>query len=333
MTLSPRQHRSLRVLAIIATYLLAIWIFGFIWFAGPFPNGSLLNPLTAILWLAAVIFLSRRLPRGKQRRIVIFLLLLIPLAAWSLMRPSHQRKWGAPFEKISHAQISGDTITIRNYRSFDYTPDGRLLPNWTTRTFNLKNLRSMDFFMTRWGSGYTGHPIFSFDFGEQGHCAFTIEAKLERFETYSIPAGLFRRYELTYAACDESDAIRLRTNFRENEQVYLYRTIATPEQARARFLEFVSSMNDIHAEPRFYNIIFSNCTTAIRSQTDGEFPWDWRVFVNGTLDELLYERGMLETAGLTFPELHKRALINPKVSEHPGKEGYSERIRTGTPGF
>lgn len=321
------------IIAGVAKYLLGIWIFGFIWFAGPFPHDGFLNPLTAILWFTALVAISLKLPLGKQRWISITLLLLIPLLGRAFIRPSHDRAWKPSFEKVPYAGVSRDTVTIYNYRSFDYAEDGTPMPNWTTRTFDLKNLRGMDFFMTFWSSDFAGHPIFSFDFGEQGHCAFTIEAKQEKGENYTLLAGLYRRYELAYIPCDESDAVRVRTNFREGEQVHLYRTIATPEQARARFLEFIKSLNIIHEKPRFYNVISSNCTTAVRSQISGGFPWDWRVIINGKLDELLYERGMLETAGLTFPELQKRSLLNPKVSKDPGKAAFSERVRIDTPAF
>ncbi|MEP2776633.1 MAG: DUF4105 domain-containing protein [Luteolibacter sp.] len=327
------MNRAASALSSTAKYLLGIWIFGLIWFAGPFPHTSFLNPLAAIVWFAALIVISFRLTRAKPRRIALSLLLLIPLVGYAFMRPSHQRDWKPTFEKLPYAEISEDTVTIHNYRSFDYSGDETPLPAWETRRFDQHNLKGMDFFMTRWSSDFAGHPIFSFDFGDQGHCAFTIEAKLEKNEIYSLAAGLYRRYEIAYIACDESDAVRVRTNFREGENVYLYRTIATPEQARARFLEFIASMNDIREKPRFYNVVSSNCTTAVRSQMSGGFPWDWRVIVNGKLDELLYERGMLETTGLPFPELKERALINPKVAKRPQKEGFSERIRTGTPAF
>lgn len=333
MTAAARRPRHATTLASIGIYLLGTWSFGFIWFGGPFPHQGPLNPLAAILWFAALIAISYRLPPGKHRYAAVALLLIPPLATWLLTRPSHHRDWEPSFEKIAFAEISGNTVTIHNHRTFDYAPDTTPLPTWSTRTFDLQNLQGIDFFMARWSSPLAGHPIFSFDFGEQGHCAFTIEAKLEKGESYSLPAGLFRRYELAYISCDESDAIRLRTHFRHGEQVHLYRTIATPAQARTRFLEFISSMNDVRENPRFYNVISSNCTTAIRSQMSGGFPWDWRVIINGKLDELLYERHMLETTGLSFPELQKASLINPKATTHPQKENFSQHIRKGTPGF
>jgi hypothetical protein len=48
---------------------------------------------------------------------------------------------------------------------------------------------------------------------------------------------------------------------------------------------------------------------------------------------MLYERGVLVTEGLPFPELSRRALINPQARAHPGVAGFSETIREGVPGF
>ncbi len=272
--------------------------------------------------------------RDRWRRILsataVVLIVVIP---YLFIRPSHDRVWDVSFKETSSARIAGDTVTIRNFRSFDYDETGEPIAEWSDREFDLQNLRGMDFFMSYWGLEYVGHPIFSFDFGEQGHLAFTIEARREKDEDYSLFAGLYRRYELSYIPCEESDAVRVRTNFRENEKVHLYRTVATPEQARARFLEFIATMNDIAEKPRFYNVISSNCTTAVRSQMTGGFPFDWRIIVNGKLDEMLYDRGLLATGGLPFEELKRRAFINPKVREHSERDGFSSRIREKVPGF
>lgn len=205
---------------------------------------------------------------------------------YQFIRPSHNRDWEEPHARTAYAKVSGDTVTIHNFRSFDYEADGLPIGHWNMRSFDLANLRSMDFFMTHWDTEMEGHPIFSFDFGPQGHLAFTIEARMQKGESYSLPAGLYRQIELFYIPCEESEAIRIRTKFRKNENVHIYLTIATPEPARKRFLEFIASMNEIRERPRFYNIVTFNCTTAVRSQMTDSFPMDWRVIFNDQLDEL-----------------------------------------------
>ena len=107
--------------------------------------------------------------------------------------------------------------------------------------------------------------------------AFSKRARREKRRRRRAIGGLYRQYELTYTVPDERDVIRPRTNFRR-EQIYLYRTTATPAQARERFHEYLRSLNAIRERPRLYNAITTNCTTSIRDQQPAaeRTPWDWR---------------------------------------------------------
>ena len=319
------------LLGFLVCFILAVWIFGLITYCGPLPRAG--NLIIAILWILACLAVRFFVPLKKWRAILGLDLALVLVIPYLSLRPSHNRDWVEPQAMTSTATVTGDILEIHNYRSFDYDAEGLPIGKWESRSYDLRKIRGMDFFMTNWTTDLAGHPIFSFDFGDGEHLAFTIEARLEKDEVYSLPAGLYRRFELSYIPCSESDAVRVRTNFRENENVYIYRTVATPEQARARLLEFVATMNDIAKKPRFYNVVTSNCTTAVRSQMTGGFPFDWRIIVNGKLDEMLYDRGLLVTGGLPFQELKRRAFINPKVREHPEKENFSTRIRENVTGF
>ena len=92
----------------------------------------------------------------------------------------------------------------------------------------------------------------------------------------------------------------MRTNFRKGEDVYLFRINSTPERERARFLEYITQLNQLYAKPRWYNVLTTNCTTSIRSQRAAadRAPWDWRMLANGKADEMLYERGALDRSDL-----------------------------------
>jgi hypothetical protein len=86
---------------------------------------------------------------------------------------------------------------------------------------------------------------------------------------------------------DERDSIRVRSKYRHGEDVYLYRTLASPAQARARFLEYINATNTLRDHPCWYNALTSNCTTNIRTQRsmNKRQPWDSRMLVNGKADE------------------------------------------------
>lgn len=164
---------------------------------------------------------------------------------------------------------------------------------------------------------------------------FSIEARLESGEEYSTLGGLYRRCELVCVCADERDVVRLRSNFRQGEEVYLYRTTATPAKARERFREYLATLNALHAHPRWYNAVATNCTTTIRTQHAAaeRAPWDWRILLNGFMDKMLYEHGQLASDGLPFEELKTRAHINAAARAAGDAADFSARIRAGRPGF
>jgi Domain of unknown function (DUF4105) len=104
----------------------------------------------------------------------------------------------------------------------------------------------------------------------------------------------------------------VRTNYR-HEQLYLYRTSVGPERARSLFLDYLQSVNAIHVRPQFYNAVTDNCTTSVRTHTAATTakptPWDWRMLLNGPVDELVYENGGF-ASHLPFAELKPMSLID-----------------------
>jgi hypothetical protein len=146
--------------------------------------------------------------------------------------------------------------------------------------------------------------------------------------------GFFRQFELCYVIGDERDLIRVRTNYRRGEDVYLYPLLkARPEKYRALFLTYVRSANDLREHPRWYNAATSNCTTNIQviAQASGfASAWDWRIILNGHLDELLYQRGTIPSE-LTFPQTKARAHINARAKSVGSEHDFSEQIRAAAP--
>lgn len=99
-------------------------------------------------------------------------------------------------------------------------------------------------------------------------------------------------------------------------------------------MEYIDRLNELHVRPVWYNAVTANCTTSIRSQRVAaeRTPWDWRMLLNGYADKMLYERHAL-AGDLPFAELKSRALINTRARAADDAPDFSERIRTGLPGF
>jgi uncharacterized MnhB-related membrane protein len=312
----------------LVTFVCATWAFGALYF--DFPKAGAVAAIVFLLaLLAAVVFV-----RGKLLKIaIVFGAFAVVVAWWLTLKPSNDEAWQPDVAQTAWADINGDEITIHNVRNCDYRTDTDFTPHWETRTVRLSQITGMDVAIDYWGSPWISHPIISFQFADALPLCFSIETRKTIGETYSAIRGFYRQYTLIYVASDERDVIRVRTNYRRGEDVYLYRTLASPDQARGRFLEYIHAMNQLHAQPRWYNAVTANCTTAIRAQraVHKRAPWDWRMLINGTADKMLYQDHAIATGGLPFAELKQRSLINQRARAADRDPDFSRAIRKDLP--
>jgi hypothetical protein len=296
------------------------------------PGPSWLATAVALLYaLAALIVLVRLRPYWRAVAVVLasFGLLLV---WWSTLRPSNDLDWAPEYAHIPYGDLEGDRLVMHNIRVFDYRTETDFTPHWEDRTYDLSRLREVDLFMSYWGSPWMAHTILSWVFEDGPPLAISIETRRTRTQQYSAIRGFFREYEICYVAADERDLIGLRTNYR-GEQVYLYRLRTPPERARAILLDYLASMNALVKEPSWYNALTDNCTTSIQRHLKhiaAPAPLDWRLFANGYADQMLYERGVVDTR-LPFEELKAQSFVVPKAQAAGNGPGFSARIREGVP--
>jgi hypothetical protein len=263
--------------------------------------------------------------------------LAIILFWWSTLRPSNDRDWQPDVVRLPSAEVQGNELIVHNLRNADYRTETDYTVRYEDRTYDLSKLRGLDLFLIYWGSPMIAHTILSWQFDGSPPLAISIETRKEKGEEYSTIGGFFKRYEIIYVVADERDVIRLRTNYRNEgngEEVYLYRLKTPIPQARALLLEYVRSMNELVDHPEFYNALTDNCTTSIRRLVVHANPdaphFDWRLIANGYGDELLYERGNVETR-IPFVELKARGRVNAKAKAADLDPLFSLRIREGVP--
>ena len=293
-------------------------------------------PLTIVYVVVLVAIVAKYKLRGRSA-LLCFACFCLVLAWWLSLTPTNTGDWQQDVDRTAWVERNGDRLVIHNLRNCDYRTETEYSNCWSDRTVNLSDLRGADLFFTTWGVKYIGHPILSFDFGNGQHVAFSIEARYKGGQDYSAILGFFRQYELIFVVADERDLVRLRTNFRKDEEVFLYHASMGPEPARAIFLTYVEYLNQLKDHPEWYNALTRNCTTTLDKQIASEIgkpqPWNYQLLLNGTLDELLYDRGRLVTDGLSFPELKSRAHINAAARAAGNSPDFSALIRVGRPGF
>lgn len=240
--------------------------------------------------------------------------------------------WQPDLAVLPTADISGNQVTIHNIRNCDYRTETDFDVRYYDKTESLDDLRSVDLYLVTWGSPHIAHTMASFGFSNGDHICFSIETRKQKGQGYSAIKGMFRQFTLTYIVADERDLVRLRTNYRKGEEACLYRIRMSPEQMRNLFLDYLRRANELAAHPEWYNAVTDNCTTAIRTQraANERQPWNWRMLINGHLDELLYERGVIAT-NLPFAELKKKSNINARGQAADKDPEFSKRIREGLP--
>jgi len=308
---------------------MTVWAAFAIWLTPAAPVSRL---MAVVLYVSGAL-LPPLFLRPKWAGLAVSGLLFAPVVIWFLWRaPSNNRDWQPDLAILPWAEITGDEIALHNIRNCDYRTETDFTCRYYDRVFDLGKLRTVDLFLVYWGSPHIAHTMLSFGFEDEGNVCFSIETRKERGEDYSAIKGFFRQYEKIYIVADERDVVRLRTNFR-HEDVYLYRLKVKPEIIRKVFLDYLLEVNRLKDRPEWYNALTGNCTTSIRRHTTPYNPdarLDWRLIVNGYLDKMIYERGIL-SQDLSFAELKKRSYINEKAQAADQAPDFSRRIREGLP--
>ena len=287
----------------------------------------------AALFLVAVVAALILVRPRKYRWAVPPAFFLIILGWYFSLAPRNDRDWSPDVARLAHAELDGNSVTVRNVRNFTYRSESDCTPAWEDRTYDLDRLRTIDVMLVYWGSRAIAHAMVSFDFDDGQYLACSIETRKQRGESYSTIQGFFRQYELTYVFADERDVVRLRTNFR-HEDVYLYRTRATPQQARAIFLSYLDAANKLRTEPQWYNALTSNCATSLLPHAragggKGEMSID--VLLSGHAARQAYRNGVIDTS-MPLEQLETLSRINDVAARTPdGDTDFSKKIRASLP--
>lgn len=264
---------------------------------------------------------------------------LVVLLCWLSLKPSNDRNWQANVSQTPWAEITGDRVTIHNFRHCYYSNEAEFTCEWLKKEVFLSQIRGVDFFIDYWTSPWIAHPIISFQFGDNDYVAASVEARYQIGQNYSPIRSFFRQFTIIYVLASERDLIRLRTNYRSGEKVYLFHMTASPQWARDLFLQYLRQANALRDHPKWFNAITNNCTTSIFANmaATGHMPagssrYSWWVLLNGRAPEMLY-RGRNFAGNLPFSELKAEAYINPVANAVDDSPDFSQQIRRNRPGF
>jgi len=247
-----------------------------------------------------------------------------------LPQPSNDRDWLPELATLAYAEKQGDELTIHNVRNAEFLTYRDCLVDYYDKTYDLTRLQTVDFIVIPFADNPAiAHTMLSFGFGEGEYVGVSAEVRLEKGESYDAAVGLFGQFELIYVIADERDLVRARTEHR-NCDVYIYRTKATPEQARRLFLDVLKRVNQLRDKPEFYDTFRNNCTTNIvrhiNTISPGKIPYDFRILLPGFADQLAYELGLIDNS-LPYAEVKRRARVNEIAHRYKDDPQFSAKIR------
>jgi len=310
--------------------LVILWGTLALYYSGP---AGLNTALAAVYGMCGLVtLLGLTMPRWRLRIasgfFVVFAVLMI---WWNTIEPSNDRDWQADVAILPYATENGDLVTVHNIRNFDYRTETEYIPAYYDKTFDLRELESVDLVAVYWMGPAIAHTFVSFGFQGGDYLAVSIETRKEQGEGYSTLKGFFKQFELYYVVADERDVIRLRTNYRKDpiEDVYLYRVHKPVENGRRLFLEYMRKINALDKQPEFYNTLIHNCTTTIWLNTrvnPDHVHFSWKLLASGYVPEYLYELDALDST-VSFTDLQRRSHINARAQTADKAQDFSRLIR------
>ncbi len=310
----------------------------------------------AALWGAGVIYFCFDLPQALRFwGMIVFVLLMLGDAAagfkyrfcwllagvfelalivyfWGLtpQKVFADTQFEPSWRKMPEIGFAGTEVDINNIRHFEYRTVDDFNQRYIDDNFDLNQLESMWVAVSYWGGNQDiAHTMVSFGFADGRFLAVSNEIRLPVGVPQDFLRGLYKRYEIISIFGTETDLFRLRTDFRR-ESLYLYKTNATPEQARAIFCYLAGRAEELRTKPEFYNSLTRNCTTSLTPALrliNPSFTHDIRLLLNGESDQLLFELGYLaHNDGESFDELKRRSLV--PIQTGVADADYSAAIRS-----
>lgn len=305
-----------------------LWCTLVIYYHAPFSPGFCAGLYGTALFAAFGLTLTRKFRRPAAAAAT--LLLATALIRWFTLSPSNDRDWQTPWAKMPYTERDGAMLTVYNVRNFDYRTESDYDVRYLTEAYDLDRLNRVGLILSYWdGNKKVAHTMLDFGFSDGKQLVVSSETRLRNGQIQSGLAGLFRQYQNLYVFGTERDLLMLRTNFR-SEDVYLYPTVTTPDEARTLLLDLAERANRLCAKPTFYNTITDNCSTSLVPSLRKIRPprgWDKRILLNGLADEMTFERGWLKhDPGISFAEYKAQHAISAKMKSCADPERYSAQL-------
>lgn len=262
--------------------------------------------------------------------VILLLVLTLGLAWWLSQKPSLYRDWEAQDAVLPSISWSWDTVVVSNIRNHTWTSATDFIPGYYDDIFSLDEIERVYYSITPFSdSDGPAHTMLSFSFSGGKNVVISAELRKERWEEFDAVKGILNQFELQYVIASESDVIKVRTNYRQN-QVYMYPIDVPKEKIQQLFRSMIMRADKLNREPEFYNTLWNNCTTSILTHANAlrVEKLDGGIFtlLPSHSDEIVYAAGLIDT-DLSLPEARAYYRIDELARTLSGEQDFSSVIR------
>lgn len=255
-----------------------------------------------VLWV-------RRKPWASARIVLGTVVLLFGLSVVAAT-PRPDRNWVENLSVIPDIEVREDGFSLQPAMDWSYNKDGPAVKDMTGFAARFADLKNVWFVVEpQPGQPYAAHTLVLFEFAGDRMIGLTVEARLEKGETYSAIDGLFNRFELAYVWSTPKELLTRRVTYL-GKQIYVYPLELKPEQKLNFLHNVLERTKDLKAHPGFYNTFTSNCTNEL-AKTAG-IGWHYSWVLTGYSPQRLFELHLIP--GFSFEKVQAEALMTTQVA-------------------
>ena len=195
-----------------------------------------------------------------------------------------------------------------------YTKEGPVSQATVPFAANYEDLRNVWFVVEpQPGGDYAAHTLILFEFTGDRIIGLTVEARLEKGETYDAIAGIFNKFELAFVWSSARDLLDRRATYLD-KMVYVYPLELSDTQEKDFLRALLQQTTEVSTHPRFYNTFTSNCTNELAKVA--KFGWHYSWVLTGYSPQYLYDQKMIP--GATFDAAKETALMSDEIRSWNG---------------
>ena len=192
------------IVKLIASLLMLVavaWACGALWYqlAGSVTSASARGLILGVwvgVGLYCIYWLWQR--RVAKALLVFGFLLAAILLWWNTIQPSNTRRWAPDVAQQLSGSVQGDIVQLHNVRNFDWQSENKATPRWENRSYDLRQLASVDMATSYWMDPAIAHTLVSFGFedgkGARRYLTFSVEIRKEAHESFSAIGGFFKQF-------------------------------------------------------------------------------------------------------------------------------------------